>query len=589
MDFLNKIGETISSLFSEESVFENVFSVYTFTVRFLLPLLALFIILRCALSLFSKSGANEVWGYLSLPNGARIELNHWDNIIGRAAKTSDVVMEYPTLSRSHAALIRSSKGVWTLYDLNSKSGVIHQGRKIEGPTVVQTGDVLNFGGIETVFISKALDVEQSEVVEDADSVKQRSPGFTLTLLTAFMLLLGVQLCIAKGTSLNVEVPLAFIVLIALMWLCYFLTRALGRVGFEIEMLAFFLSSLNFMVAADSDASMVKEVVFLVAGLVLFWLLGWFLSELERAKKMRWPIAFAGLALLMVNLLTAESLFGAKNWLSIGSISFQPSEFVKICFVFAGAATLDRLFAKRNLIFFIAFAGACVGCLALMSDFGTAAVFFTAYLVIAFMRSGSFTTVFLSAGGAVFAGFLAITMKPYIADRFATWGKAWQYAYEGGYQQTRTMACAASGGLFGLGAGKGWLKNVFAADTDMVFGMICEELGIILALMAIAVFIIMAFFTIRSSKTARSSFFVIASCAAMSMFLMQIILNVFGSLDILPFTGVTFPFVSRGGSSFIASWGMLSFIKAVDTRENASFANKSPLKLLRREKKAGKKR
>jgi cell division protein FtsW (lipid II flippase) len=199
-----------------------------------------------------------------------------------------------------------------------------------------------------------------------------------------------------------------------------------------------------------------------------------------------------------------------------------------------------------------------------------------------MRSGSFAAITLSAGGAASATFIAITAKPYIAARFATWGKAWSDPNGGGYQQVRTMAACASGGLFGLGAGKGWFKNIFAADTDMVFGMVSEELGLIIAFSAIAVIIIMAFFAIRSADTARSTFYVISSCAAVSIMMVQIILNVFGSLDILPFTGVTFPFVSKGGSSLIVSWGLLSFIKASDTRVNASFAVKSESK----EKKKG---
>ncbi len=269
------------------------------------------------------------------------------------------------------------------------------------------------------------------------------------------------------------------------------------------------------------------------------------------------------------------MFGAKNWLTIAGVTFQPSEFVKIAFVFAGAATLDRLFARRNLILFIAFAAACVVALALMSDFGTATVFFVTYLVIAFLRSGDFATIFLSVGGAGLAGFLAVSFKPYIAERFSTWGKAWQFANEGGYQQTRTMAAAASGGLFGVGAGNGWLKNITAADTDMVFGFVSEELGLIIAVTMVLAILMLAFFAVRSSSMARSSYYVIASCAAASIMVLQVILNVFGSVDLLPFTGVTFPFVSKGGSSLIACWGLLSFLKAADTRQNASVAIKLP--------------
>ena len=106
---------------------------------------------------------------------------------------------------------------------------------------------------------------------------------------------------------------------------------------------------------------------------------------------------------------------------------------------------------------------------------------------------------------------------------------------------------------------------------MVFAVICEEQGLIIALCMCLAVLTLAFFAIRSARTGRSSYYAIASCAAMSMLLTQVALNVFGSLDILPFTGVTFPFVSRGGSSLLSCWMMMAYIKGADNRREASFA------------------
>jgi len=257
------------------------------------------------------------------------------------------------------------------------------------------------------------------------------------------------------------------------------------------------------------------------------------------------------------------------------MSVQPSEFVKIALVFAGAATLERLFARRNLFVFIGLMGICMIFLTLMTDFGSALIFFVAYLVIAFLRSGDFATIILSVAGAGFAGLLALASRPHIAGRFATWGSAWEYADTGGFQQTRAMAAAASGGLFGVGAGNGWFHRIFAADSDLVFAMVSEELGLIIALTAFFAILLFAVYSMRSAETARSSFYVIAACATSAILVFQMMLNVLGSMDILPFTGVTFPFVSKGGTSLVASWAMLAFFKAVDTRQNASFAIKTP--------------
>ena len=253
------------------------------------------------------------------------------------------------------------------------------------------------------------------------------------------------------------------------------------------------------------------------------------------------------------------------------MSFQPSELVKLCFIFVGASTMDRLVAKRNLILFILYSGFICGCLALMNDFGTALIFFVAFLVIAYLRSGNFATLSLICTGTAFAGVLAVRFRPYILRRFDSWGHIWEDPLDKGFQQTRAMMCLASGGLFGVGAGCGLLKYVAAADTDLVFALVAEEWGLIIAFLLVLAIVCLCVFVVRSASVGRSSFYTIGACAAVSILMIQVVLNVFGTVDFLPLTGVTFPFVSNGGSSMISSWGLLAFVKACDTRQNASFA------------------
>ena len=323
---------------------------------------------------------------------------------------------------------------------------------------------------------------------------------------------------------------------------------------------------------DTPAGLILGVLLaILLGIVLFLITGVFLRDLERVRKIRWLMAAAAIALLSLSLIAGHIKYGAANWISLFGFSFQPSELAKPCYIFAGAATLERLFRKRNLGLFILLTGACMGCLALMSDFGTAAIFFVTFLVIAYLRSGDFATLSLICGGAVFGGLMLVTVKPYILRRFAAWGHAWEQASDGGFQQTRTMSAAASGGLIGVGPGEGWLHRVPAADTDLVFGMLCEEWGLIIAVLAVLCIAALAVFAVRSCRAGRSSFYTIAACAATSLLVFQTTLNVLGSVDILPLTGVTFPFVSNGGSSMLSAWTLLAFLKAADTRSNASFA------------------
>ena len=296
-----------------------------------------------------------------------------------------------------------------------------------------------------------------------------------------------------------------------------------------------------------------------------------IDRLKFFRKLLWLYAASGIVILSLVLLTGRKTHGAFITYTIKGFTFQPSEFVKVAYLYVGASTLDRLYRKRNLFLFIAFSAVCVGALALMGDFGTALIFFVSFLVISFMRSGSFATVFLAIAGAALAGLLVLTVKPYIAQRFAAWGHIWEDPYGAGWQQTRGLSAAASGGLLGVGAGRGWLRSIFAADTDMVFCLVSEELGLLIALSAMLALTAICFFAVRSAANGRSAYYVIAACAASSMMLVQLALNVFGSTDILPFTGVTFPFVSRGGSSLISCWMLLAFLKSADTRQNASFS------------------
>ena len=143
------------------------------------------------------------------------------------------------------------------------------------------------------------------------------------------------------------------------------------------------------------------------------------------------------------------------------------------------------------------------------------------------------------------------------------------------ESLRTVPQSYREGAFGLGAGKGWLHNVGAADTDLVFALVSEEWGLILAVTLVAAIAVLAVFVVRSAPVGRSCFYTIGACAAVTILVTQAILNVFGTVDILPLTGVTFPFVSNGGSSMLCVWGLLAFVKAADTRQNASFAIRLP--------------
>lgn len=111
--------------------------------------------------------------------------------------------------------------------------------------------------------------------------------------------------------------------------------------------------------------------------------------------------------------------------------------------------------------------------------------------------------------------MILRFKPYVASRFASWTHVWEAAVVdgAGFQQSRTMSAAASGGLIGVGPGEGWLESVPAADTDMVFGMLIEEWGFIIAVLAVLSIVTLSIFAYRSIFAGRSTYYTIAACGA----------------------------------------------------------------------------
>lgn len=152
-----------------------------------------------------------------------------------------------------------------------------------------------------------------------------------------------------------------------------------------------------ILASASPGEVTKQLLAIYLGLFVFLFIGWALRDLDRAKKVRYLAAIGGIVLLAANLAFGTEVYGAKNWIMIGSVSFQPSELVKLCFLFVAASTMERIVSRRNITLFLIYSGIICGCLVLMNDFGTALIFFTAFLVIAYLRSGNFATLALVCG------------------------------------------------------------------------------------------------------------------------------------------------------------------------------------------------
>ena len=570
--------------YSYEEIISYVQLYFTTGVRWVCMGLAILILLHQFLALIRLRNPSEIWAYLKCPDGTSVPLTHWENLVGRH-RGCDIILNLGAVSRSHGTLIRDSEGTWVYNDLNSKNGSFINGRRVTEPTEMQGGDVLTVGGTDFELYPLSYRERMENIEKRKRNTKRTSPWLSMLAITVFQLLTVIQFKVSLGEEFPAQLPAAFALLCILMWVYVIALRMMKRTGFEVELIAFFLSTLSLAVTASAyPYSVMKQSICILLGVLLFFAMCWFLRDLSKAKRFTYILLGISVVLLIINITMGTVVNGSQNWIHIGGFSLQPSEMVKIVFIFVGAASLDELQQRKNMLVFMGFSFFCLGCLAIMGDFGTALIFFATFLVISFLRSGDFTKLFLVLGAAGLMGLMVLRFMPYVASRFQIWRHVWEDPTYKGFQQVQTMTSVASGGIPGLGAGEGNLSDVAASSTDLVFGLLAEEWGLVIAILAVLCIVTLGVFAYRSIIAGRSTYYCIAACATTSLFMFQTILNVFGSVDLLPLTGVTFPFVSSGGTSMIACWGMLAFVKAADTRQNASLAvrvNENKLKAAER--------
>ncbi len=420
-------------------------------------------------------------------------------------------------------------------------------------------------------LQKGLD---ASVMTSGDRIRRRfryvDRTFILVVLSAFQFISFTPVVFSDG-KIHFKIILQLLFYVSFEWFYVGVMRIfLKKVNFELEFIAFFLSGIGLCLTASVNKdSMFKQLITVIAGILIYDVLLWYLQDIKRVMFIRTPLGvfallFLGGSFLYIRLFVG-AINGAYNWLAFSGFTIQPAEFVKIAFVFVGAASLDKLLSSKNIYMFIIFAMGCIGVLFLMKDFGTALIFFFTFIVISFMRSGDVRTIVFICAIALIGAVLIVAFKPHVAARFAAYRHVWEDVYGRGYQQTRVLIYAVSGGLFGVGVGNGCLRNVYASTTDLIFGLICEEMGIFIAVTIVVAFAAIAIYAMISSRSAPSTFYSISACSAAAMILFQTCLNIFGITDILPLTGVTLPFISQGGSSMICTWALFAFIKAADVR------------------------
>ena len=385
-------------------------NVYIAILRLVAPLLMAVILWRAGRPLLTFEKQPEVWANLILPDGSELPVTHWENIIGRHPQ-SDLVIDLPYISKNHAVLTRYDDGSWTITDTDSSGGVTVNGEPVRICALMED-DVIGLNGVEVRLEPTSEEQERTKGQVRHSGASLAGSAGNLLLLTLFQMMSCLAFLLNGDPEQSMNVLLGFGGICAAQWAVLLFYATIHRCAFEVETIAFFLCTMGMnIIAATVPGETVKQLIAMGMGLGVFFFVGWSLRDLDRAKLVRYGATVAGILFLVVTLLFGKEIYGAKNWLVIAGFSLQPSELSKVCFVFVGASTMDRILKNRNLMGFIAYSVILCGLLALMNDFGTALIFFIAFLSIAYMRSGSIGTIGLALTSLGFAGVLALKIAP----------------------------------------------------------------------------------------------------------------------------------------------------------------------------------
>lgn len=324
-----------------------------------------------------------------------------------------------------------------------------------------------------------------------------------------------------------------------------------------------------MLARLSFDSAVKQFIMAVLAYSLCAFLPRILKRFPKLFQSGLLYTLAGIFLLLVVLVAGSEVFGAKNWLTIKNITFQPSEFVKLTFILAMAALLVRetKHKYRNLCFVSAVAALHVGLLVLANDFGGALIFFTVYLMMLFVVSADILLPTAALLSGSLAALLAYRYSGHIADRVMAWQDPFSCIEKEGYQVAQSLFAIGSGGWTGTGLYEGMPLTVPVVKSDFIFSAVSEELGAVFAILLLCVYIHCILCMLKLALEKRQSFFFAVTTGAVALFGVQTFLNVGGVIRMIPSTGVTLVFISYGGSSLFSSILLVQGLQAICMAES----------------------
>jgi len=332
---------------------------------------------------------------------------------------------------------------------------------------------------------------------------------------------------------------------------------------------------------QSTRYLLKQGVCAVIGLAGMWLLSrippefWF--------RMAWPLYGVSIVLLLSVLLFGESVNGARRWINIAGLQFQPSEIAKFTLIVL-FARLTKGFgddAKKFRYGVLGFGGALLGILvplALEKHLSAIMLMGMVAVVMMFVAGTHPKWLLCGAAAAVVFVIIYISFMGYAGDRVTAWLHPEQDPADTGYQILQSLYAIGSGGLFGLGLGKSRQKYLYLPFqyNDYIFAIICEELGLVGAVLIIALFAALILRGYWIALKAPDRFSTVLAAGLITLIAVQTVLNLGVVTNLLPSTGIALPFFSYGGTALAVNLGEMGIILSISRYRDRAALQEEPL-------------
>lgn len=310
---------------------------------------------------------------------------------------------------------------------------------------------------------------------------------------------------------------------------------------------------------------VKQFFIVCVASILALIIPYIIKKYNELANLTYFYCFAGIAFLAVVLIIGQMSGGAKLSVSIAGFSFQPSEFVKILYVFFLAAFLNKSTNFMHVILSAVFAGVHVIILVLSTDLGSALIFFMVYVVMIYIATGKSRYLAAGAVGGSLAAVAGYKLFSHIRVRVKAFLDPWSFIDTGGYQVAQSLFAIGTGGFFGLGLYKGLPTSVPLVEQDFMFSAISEELGGFFAISLIILCMSCFVYFIKSALKQSIMFYKLIGAGLSIAYAVQTILTIGGAIKFIPSTGVTLPLVSYGGSSVLCTMIMFAILQGLFIR------------------------